>query len=133
MTKPLVPVSVGEMYDKLTILEIKSERIFDAGKLDNINREREALLEVARGLQEPPEFRSVYSELKQVNEALWDIEDQIRLLEREQDFGSEFVKLARSVYITNDRRAELKHRINGLFGSELVEEKSYEDYGGTAS
>ena len=104
MTRPLVPVSVGELYDKLTILEIKSERIADAAKLDNVNRERLALREVTRDLPEPAEFKRVYAELKRVNEALWDIEDQIRLLERDQAFGSEFVELARSVYITNDRR-----------------------------
>lgn len=133
MTRPLVPVSVGELYDKLTILEIKSERIADAAKLENVNRERLALLEVTRELQEPAEFKRVYADLKRVNEALWDIEDQIRLLERDRAFGSEFVELARSVYITNDRRAQLKQQINSLYGSELVEEKSYEDYGGSAS
>ena len=133
MTRPLVPVSVGELYDKLTILEIKSERIADVAKLDNVNRERLALLEVTRDLPEPAEFKRVYAELKRVNEALWDIEDQIRLLERDRVFGSEFVELARSVYITNDRRAQLKQQINSLYGSELVEEKSYEDYGSSAA
>lgn len=131
MTKPLVPVSVGELYDKLSILEIKSERIHDSSKLTHINHERQALLEVARDISEPAEFKAVYAELKRVNEALWDIEDEIRLLERAQSFDREFIELARSVYVTNDRRARLKHRLNDLFGSELVEEKSYEDYGGT--
>lgn len=124
-----IELSVGELLDKVTILQIKSERISDQAKLENINKE----LRVLTGLWE----ESVYSQsdlkeniqaLKEVNEALWDIEDKIRDKERDQSFDQEFIELARSVYFTNDKRAEIKKVINTKTGSELVEEKSYSDY-----
>ena len=116
-----VPVSVGEVLDKISILEIKSERITDADKLKNVRTELEHLLVVAEAHRHP----ALESELKEVNEALWDIEDRIRVKERLQEFDDEFIELARSVYVTNDQRADIKREINKAAGSELVEEKSY--------
>jgi len=116
-----VPVSVGEVLDKISILEIKSERITDTDKLNNVHTELRHLLLVAEAHRHP----ALESELKEVNEALWDIEDRIRVKEHLQEFDKEFVELARSVYVTNDQRANIKREINKVTGSELVEEKSY--------
>lgn len=125
----LVPVSWGELLDKIAILRIKSERITDTGKRANVIRELERLDELRSGsIVESDELAQLEKELKEVNEALWDIEDDIRVCEKERDFGSRFVELARSVYKTNDKRAALKYSINMLLGSDLVEEKSYEPY-----
>lgn len=126
MSSPiLVEVSAGELFDKISILEIKNERIADPDKLANIRAELEALRSAAAGLTPPAETLSA---IKKVNEELWEIEDAIRVCESKKEFGDEFVKLARSVYFTNDRRAALKREINEAVGSRLVEEKSYEDY-----
>ncbi len=124
-----IPVSWGELFDKLTILKIKQARIGDDRKLANISKEYEAL-EKIRTVHQPPEtnLQDLVDELQQVNESLWDIEDRIRCCERDRDFSDRFIELARSVYRTNDRRAELKREINELLGSELIEEKSYEQY-----
>jgi hypothetical protein len=127
----MTPVSPGELLDKLTILEIKSERIEDAEKLSNIRHERELLEAVwDKAGQDSEEIRTLRSELKRVNESLWVIEDDIRLCENNSDFGDRFIALARSVYITNDQRADLKKQINLALGSAIVEEKSYQDYRG---
>ncbi len=125
----LIPVSVGELIDKITILEIKAARISDLGKLENVRRELALLDEVraAAGI-EGPQFEPLRSDLTRVNERLWDIEDDIRGCERAGDMGETFVALARAVYIQNDRRADLKRQINLLFNSELIEEKSYAPY-----
>ncbi|MGQ9368798.1 DUF6165 family protein [Azospirillum sp. ST 5-10] len=125
----LVPVSWGELTDKITILQIKSERITDSMKLANVRKELEALEAVCAasgGL--PDRTATVVAELRSVNAELWDIEDDIRECERAKDFGERFVALARKVYRTNDRRAGLKRIINDIMGSELIEEKSYKDY-----
>jgi hypothetical protein len=126
-----VPLSTGEVLDKITILEIKSERISDAGKLENIHNELSQLQPLVAG---PPfdsdELKALIAELKSINEELWVIEDDIREQERESNFGEVFIALARAVYVTNDRRADVKKRINLATGSDLVEEKSYEDYTG---
>lgn len=121
-----VEVGGGELIDKITILQIKAERIGDAEKLANVRHEL-AMLEAARsGHIIPSEALSELTEsLKQVNESLWEIEDAIRACEAAQDFGDRFITLARSVYKTNDRRAALKKQINELTGSAVVEEKSY--------
>ena len=124
---PLVPISLGELIDKITILEIKSERIDDPKKSANIRRELDLLLAVPTPAP-TAEAARLKSELKRVNEMLWEIEDLIRICEREQDFGPDFVALARSVYQTNDRRSAIKRQINDLSGSTLVEEKSYSKY-----
>jgi len=116
-----VPVSVGEVLDKISILEIKSERITDADKLANVRRELDCLLQVAADHRVP----DLEPSLKEVNEQLWDVEDALRVLESEQDFGDDFIELARSVYVLNDQRAAIKKQINVAVGSALVEEKSY--------
>ena len=123
------PISIGELIDKITILEIKNERISDAGKLRNVRAEL-ASLNAARDAAVPrtPALETLTRELKEVNEALWNIEDEIRVQERQEDFGPRFIELARAVYRQNDRRAALKRRINDLLGSRLIEEKSYQSY-----
>jgi hypothetical protein len=115
--------------DKLTILDIKADKIDDTEKLANILKERESLLPaIALPAYQTDEIQQLAAKLKQVNLRLWDIEDAIRLKEAEKCFDEEFIELARSVYFTNDQRASLKKQINLKTGSELVEEKSYEDY-----
>jgi hypothetical protein len=124
-----VEIAPGELIDKLTILEIKSERITDAAKRQHVGTELALLLEARdRAMPGPAELARLAAELKAVNEALWGIEDEIRLRERDEDFGPRFITLARSVYRTNDRRAALKRQINELLGSQLIEEKSYACY-----
>lgn len=125
----LVEVAPGELIDKITILQIKSERMADAEKLRNVRVELE-VLEAARdgATAVTEELGALTAQLKQVNEALWEIEDAIRDCEREQNFGPKFIELARSVYHSNDRRAALKRQINELLGSKLIEEKSYAAY-----
>ena len=125
----LIPVSWGELLDKLTILHIKIERIKDQDKRDNISRELQQLTAIYQqsGVS-GSKLIILIDELRQVNETLWDIEDRIRVCEKTGDFGSRFIELARSVYITNDRRANLKHQINRLLDSDIIEEKSYESY-----
>jgi Skp family chaperone for outer membrane proteins len=125
----LVPISPGELLDKITILRIKSERITDAQKLTNVRAELDAL--DATWQSSGAATAAVADDeaaLQKVNEQLWDIEDRIRELEREQRFDAEFIELARAVYITNDERAAIKKRINSALGSRLVEEKSYKEY-----
>ena len=121
-----IPGSIGELFDKITILEIKAYRVHDAEKLKNIRHELD-LLRVLEAQHHPSDtsVTGLVAELKHINETLWDIEDAIRGCERRQEFGAEFVSLARSVYKTNDRRAAIKKQINMLYGSEIVEEKSY--------
>ncbi len=124
-----IPVSWGELFDKLTILEIKQARIDDPQKLANIDREFEALRDVYSDSDLPgAPLQELIDELRCTNETLWEIEDDIRNCERHKDFSDRFIELARSVYRTNDKRADLKLRINRLLGSELIEEKSYEAY-----
>jgi hypothetical protein len=124
-----VQTSPGEFLDKLTILEIKAERMSDAAKLANVRRELELLR--ATWTASPLAARDVaglVADLKGVNEALWEIEDRIRLKEAARAFDGEFVELARSVYRTNDRRAAIKRELNVALGSDLLEEKSYQGY-----
>ena len=124
-----VPVSVGEVLDKITILQIKLAHIPDAAKRANIQNELDALLPLVAGdAFATDQMRGLMTELKSVNEALWDIEDDIREKEAAKSFDAEFIKLARAVYVTNDKRAEIKKQINLATGSALVEEKSYESY-----
>ena len=129
MSEILVPISFGELIDKITILEIKSERISDPAKLANVRRELDALNVTWNSA---PASRTDISELWQrlrgINTRLWDIEDQIRDKEREGAFDSGFIELARSVYFINDERAAVKRDINLRLGSSLVEEKSYRNY-----
>jgi hypothetical protein len=124
-----VEIAPGELIDRITILEIKSERITDAAERHHVGTEL-ALLVAARDRAVPgsAELAGLTAELKAVNEALWQIEGEIRQCEREEDFGPRFVALARSVHCTNDRRADLKRQINELLGSRLIEQKSYTSY-----
>jgi len=124
-----VDVSVGEFLDKLSILQIKSERIIDQDKLKNISNELSALQQVWLESEfSNSNLTQELLDLRQVNEALWDIEDAIREKERLKQYDEKFTELARSVYVTNDKRAEVKKRINQKTGSELTEEKSYAEY-----
>ncbi len=122
-------VSVGEFLDKLTILQIKSERISDPDKLRNIQHE----LNIFSKIWDESSFSSAeisdeFARLKAINEKLWDIEDKIRLKEGHSEFDADFVELARAVYFTNDERAQVKRELNLKLGSEIIEEKSYTDY-----
>ena len=124
-----VEISPGELIDRLSILEIKAERIADPGKRENVVYALDLLrASRAESLPESAELSRLTAALKQVNEALWEIEDDIRDCEAVQDFGPRFIELARAVYRTNDRRAATKKAIDELFGSQLTEEKSYADY-----
>ena len=121
-----VEVSNGEIIDKLTIIQIKLEKIKDEAKLKNLRKEYDELTAVTSGIMSTSD--PLYKALYDVNCELWDIEDHIRELERRKDFGNDFIETARSVYFRNDKRAELKKEINLKTGSGLVEEKSYEKY-----
>jgi hypothetical protein len=124
-----VPVSPGELLDKITILRIKSARMRDASKLANVRTELEALERIwSASPYAAIDVASEVSALLAVNERLWTIEDDIRDKERAQSFDGEFVRLARAVYIENDERAAIKRRLNVKLGSSLIEEKSYADY-----
>ena len=126
-----VPVSYGELIDKLTILEIKSARISDPAKLANVRKELELLDGTwQRDPAAATDISDLWTQLRTVNERLWVVEDDLRILEKAQRFDAEFVRLARSVYFENDERARVKREINLRLGSTLVEEKSYQDYGG---
>ena len=125
----VIPISPGELIDKITILEIKRESIVDKEKLSNINLEYMVLLETLENkIIASNEIDSLRIKLKTINKKLWDIEDQLRDLERSKTFNEDFIKLARSVYFTNDERSEVKKSINKLLNSEIVEEKSYSKY-----
>ncbi len=125
----LAPVSWGELLDKITILQIKNERIADREKLQNVRHELDLLLSVRdRQAVFPEGLDALVAALRQVNERIWETEDAIRLCERKQDFGAGFVELARAAYQSNDQRSQLKHRINILLGSQVIEEKSYTAY-----
>jgi hypothetical protein len=129
MTELLVPISPGELIDKITILEIKSQRMRDPAKLANVRVELNLLMDTWRASPwSSSDIDGEWAGLRAVNERLWVIEDQIRDKERDAQFDREFIELARAVYITNDERAALKKRINTRLGSTLVEEKSYADY-----
>ena len=124
-----VEISIGEFFDKVTILEIKRERIQNADKLRNINNELDALNNLLEQLPFSREqVADEVGELKAINEKLWVIEDDIRDKEAAKSFDQEFIELARSVYITNDRRSDVKRDINIKLGSSFIEEKSYEQY-----
>ena len=129
MSEILVPVSFGELLDKIAILQIKSERMTDPDKLVNVRNELSALENT--WMVHPGAGNDIVrlrAELKAVNERLWEIEDDIRLKEKAQEFDAGFIQLARSVYFENDERARIKREINTALGSAYVEEKSYQDY-----
>jgi hypothetical protein len=129
MAELLVPISPGELIDKITILEIKSQRMTDAAKLHNVRTELALLTDTWRASPfAATDIRAEWDALREVNGKLWDIEDRIRDQERDGAFDEVFIGLARAVYVTNDERAALKKTINTKLGSTLVEEKSYADY-----
>jgi hypothetical protein len=129
MTAIHVPVSPGELLDKITILRIKSQRMHDPDKLRNVRLELDALQETwARTAYAAVDIEADLNALMAVNERLWVIEDDIRDKERAQAFDAEFIRLARAVYVENDERAAIKRRINLKLGSSIVEEKSYKTY-----
>jgi hypothetical protein len=129
MNNPLVPISWGELFDKITILQIKLEKLTSKNALNNVGREFKQLQSILiKYFPNSIEAKQLEEELKQINQQLWDIEDNIRDKERNRSFDDEFIQLARSVYIINDERSRIKRKINDIFGSEFVEEKSYSEY-----
>lgn len=123
-----IPISCGEILDKISILEIKQKNIIDSNKLRNISLELEFLKKESEDIFKKENIKHLYKELKEVNEKLWQIEDLVRLKEKQKIFDEEFIDLARSVYITNDKRYEIKKTINGTLNSTIKEEKFYEQY-----
>ena len=129
MENVYVPVSPGELLDKITILEIKADRIIDTEKLQNVETELQLLTEVwNQSLAGNNTVKQLKRELKTTNICLWEIEDQIRNKEAQKEFDQEFIELARSVYLQNDKRAEVKKQINVMLDSKILEEKSYAKY-----
>lgn len=124
----LIEVSIGELLDKLTILAIKRERISDPQKLEHIEKEFSILQERSAEYLKNEEVSAIFEELKKVNSDLWIIEDDLRDMESQKRFDSEFVEKARAVYFTNDKRFELKNEINSLAGSAIREQKGYKKY-----
>jgi hypothetical protein len=124
----LIEVSIGELLDKLTILAIKRERISDPQKLEHIEKEFSILQERSAEYLKNEEVSSIFEALKKVNSDLWVIEDDLRDMESQKRFDSEFVEKARAVYFTNDKRFELKNEINSLAGSAIREQKGYKKY-----
>ena len=129
MNEIRVPISPGELLDKITILQIKSERISDPAKVANVRTELDLLQKVwNEAVEADDEIAALTAQLKAINEKLWDIEDDIRDEERNKRFGDRFIELARAVYVTNDERADAKKKVNLHLNSAIVEEKSYQDY-----
>ena len=129
MSSPLIQISWGELFDKLTILQIKMENIQDKNALNNVKIEHDQLFIIYNNnFSQNENAKSFVTDLKKVNKKLWNIEDKIRNKERNKVFDQEFIELARNVYITNDQRANIKRKINEIFGSEIIEEKFYSNY-----
>ena len=129
MKTPLIPISWGELFDKITILQIKLENLQGKNALKNVKIEYDELFKIYNNnFLEDENAKRLLADLKTINKTLWNIEDDIRDKERHKTFDDEFIELARSVYITNDERSRIKRNINNTFGSELIEEKSYSDY-----
>jgi len=129
MNEILIPISPGELLDKITILQIKSERISDPNKNANVQAELKLLADVwEKSVKQDDVIDELTKAMKSINETLWDIEDDIRDEERNRSFTERFVELARSVYVTNDKRANIKKKVNLHLNSDIVEEKSYQEY-----
>jgi hypothetical protein len=129
MNEIQIPISPGELLDKITILQIKAERISDPVKVANVKTELEMLTRVwDEAVEADADITALTAELKSINESLWEIEDDIRDEERNKRFGDRFIELARAVYVTNDERANAKKKVNLHLNSTIVEEKSYQDY-----
>ena len=126
---PMLPVAWGEVFDKLTILQIKAQKLTDTVKLSNVETEKQALESVVGNLSRfPVELVSLVDELRAINTGLWDIKEGKRDCERRKCFDEKFIELARRVYMDNDKRAAVKKQINLLLGSSIMEEKSYQAY-----
>ena len=129
MKTPLIPISWGELFDKLTILQIKLENLQDKNALKNVKIEYDQLhIIYNKNFLENEKAKLLIINLKKINQKLWNIEDEIREKERNKTFDEEFIKLAREVYITNDQRSHIKRNINETFDSKIIEEKSYQGY-----
>ena len=122
------PISVGELIDKLSILQVKKNNIKDQIKLVEVKKEFDALNEISKVYLGDKDIFNIYDDLVITNSKLWNIEDEIRVCEKNKKFDDKFVELARAVYFTNDERFEIKNKINQVAGSEIQEQKSYEDY-----
>lgn len=123
-----IPVSIGEMIDKLSILQVKKTKITDESKLEFVNKEFEILYNLSSVYLNDIEIESIYHQLVEVNSSLWDVEDRLRVIEKEKRFEGEFISLARKVYFTNDDRFRLKNEINLITSSEIREVKDYVKY-----
>ena len=128
MKKILAEISVGELLDKLTILEIKLEKINDKGSLKIIEKEYQALKNTDLSEIDKKQYKPLFDELKSINRKLWDIENEKRLCEKKSDFGEKFIKVSRDVHFMNDNRAKVKSKINKIFGSSIEEVKEYTKY-----
>ena len=129
MNKILVEVSVGELFDKISILEIKKEKIKDPKKLKHINDEYNILDEqLKKNVNSDEKISKLFHTLKEINSKLWEIEDEKRLCEKNSDFGENFVQLSRNVHLLNDKRANIKLEINNITGSKIKEVKEYTNY-----
>ena len=129
MKTPLIPVSWGELFDKITILQIKIENFQEKNALNNVKTEHDQLNTIYNNNFLIDEIaRVLFNDLKEINQKLWDIEDKIREKEKSKKFDKEFIELARNVYFTNDERSRIKRNINETFGSKIIEEKSYSKY-----
>ena len=127
--KILSEISVGELLDKISILEIKLEKVRDKIKLKEINKEYKILREVQNSsIKETEKFQILFKKIKKINQNLWNIEDKLRICEKNKDFGQNFIKLARGVYMNNDKRSKIKSKINEVSGSNIKEIKQYVDY-----
>ena len=123
-----IPVSIGELLDKLSILQVKKTKISDIEKLEYINKELELLYNLSYVFFENNKIQLLYNNLVEINSKLWDIEDEIRKFEKEKNFSSEFIELSRQVYYTNDKRFEIKNEINKMTDSDIKEVKEYVSY-----
>ena len=129
MKTPLIPISWGELFDKITILQIKKENLQEKNALKNVETEYDQLNKIYNNnFLEDDNAKLFMTSLKQINKKLWDIEDKIRDKEKNKKFDSEFIELARNVYFTYDERSRIKRNINHTFGSQIIEEKSYSKY-----
>ena len=127
--KILSEISVGELLDKISILEIKLEKIKDKASLEEINKEYKILKEVqSSSIEVTEKLKILFQEIKEVNLNLWNVEDKLRICEKNKDFGQNFIKLARDVYLNNDKRSKIKSKINEVLGSNIKEIKQYVDY-----
>ena len=129
MKTPLIPISWGELFDKITILQIKIENLHEKNALNNVKTEHDQLNAIYNNNFLKDEIAIVlFNDLKEINQKLWDIEDKIRDKEKRKKFDKEFIELARNVYFTNDERSRIERNINETFGSKIIEEKSYSKY-----